>query len=365
MDAQYSAQNRIMKPLNPYLYRLLKDYFGQVRVSNAGVKQMSTYVDRIGGEKKLDLIEPGEYYQVCCPYCNDTRFRLYINHMWGHTDKLGRRNLWMAICYNENCLAKFERVSDLMNRLTDPDRDELASTKILQGKEIDPEKIVIDWPGPVTRVDKLPRGHKAVRYLLSRNFDPQVIGRFYNVHYCPVSFRYLAQDRLIIPIYMNKRLMGWQARYIGELKWSRDDSPPKYYTAPGTPRRLLVYNLANATNYQTGVIMEGPTDVWSFGPMGVCTLGSTMTMQQIRRFTQAFHDHSVVLLYDPDVREDKKKWPGIEKMIARLESSLPKGLAVVWLPKGRDPGSLDRAFLRGYVVSEAKNQGVKVSWRRR
>ena len=51
-----------------------------------------------------------------------------------------------------------------------------------------------------------------------------------------------------------------------------------------------------------------------------------------------------MLLYDPDVREDKKKWPGIAKMIAGIESRC-QGFAAVWLPKGRDPGSLDRAFL--------------------
>ena len=112
MDSQYSTQNRMMKPLNPYLYKLLKDHFGHVRVSNTGVAQVGEYhKSAFGAEKRLELVEPGEYYQVCCPHCNDTRFRLYINHMWGRNDKLGNRNLWLAVCYNENCLANYERAA--------------------------------------------------------------------------------------------------------------------------------------------------------------------------------------------------------------------------------------------------------------
>ncbi len=241
----------------------------------------------------------------------------------------------------------------------------MADAKIREGKEVKPEDIVIEWPGPVTRVDKLPRHHKAVEYLVSRDFNPKVIGRFYNVHYCQTSFRYLAQDRLIIPIYLNKQLKGWQARYIGEMDWSKPDAPLKYYTCPGTPRGVLVYNLANAANYETGVIMEGPTDVWSFGPMGVCTLGSSMNDIQVRRFVSHFKQHSAVLLYDPDVREDRKKWPGIERLITKLHGCLPGRFAVVWLPKGRDPGSMDRKFMRAYVAQQARREGVKVSWKRR
>ena len=90
-----------------------------------------------------------------------------------------------------------------------------------------------------------------------------------------------------------------------------------------------------------------------------------MTNFQMRRFVAHFAGHTVVLMYDPDVRGDRKKWPGIERMIAKLKGSLPNGLAVVWLPEGQDPGSLDRQYLRGYVTDEARKQGIRVSWKKR
>lgn len=367
-----------MKPLNPTLYDLLKARFGNVKISNQGVSQHGVYRPRDNrprdnrqcdrkGKKQwyLDLTEPGEYYQVCCPLCGDSSFRLYINHTWGKQDEEGHRNLWLMICYNENCYADADRRLELYEELNEPGGPNLARAQIEPGEEIDPNEIELDWPGPVTRVDQLPDSHKAVQYLVSRHFDPERVGRFYNVHYCHTSFRWLASDRLIIPVYMDKKFMGWQARYIGEMKWNKPGAPPKYYTCPGTPRRLLVYNVGNAAQYQTGVIMEGPTDVWSFGPMGVCTLGSTMTHQQQRRFLRAFKDHSAVLCYDPDVQKDPKKWNGVEKLIRKLDGHFAKGFAVVWLPEGRDPGSMDREFLRDYVYDEARKQGVKVSWRKR
>lgn len=354
------------RPLNPRLYRLLMDRFRQVRISNQGVAQTARYrFDRIRNRNALDMIEPGEYYQVCCPHCNDTRFRLYINHRWGVEDDQGYRNLWMAICYNENCFADGDRRRALYEELTSTMGVTLDHARILPGEEVDVSKVVMEWPGPVTRVDKLPEDHKAVQYLLSRNFDPEKIGRFYNVHYCHDSVRWLAKDRLIIPIYQKKVMWGWQARYIGELPWydkkKRKMLPPKYWTVPGTPRRHLIYNMANAAQYCTGVIVEGPTDVWSFGPMACCTFGDTMTSFQRRRFHSQFQNHAAILLFDPDAWNS----PKMQKIVEAFEGRFSGGFAAVKLPEGRDPGNLDRGFLREYVAQEARSAGVTVSWMRR
>lgn len=99
--------------------------------------------------------------------------------------------------------------------------------------------------------------------------------------------------------------------------------------------------------------------------MACSTLGSTMNNQQQRKFVTAFRDFAAVLLYDPDVFHDRRTNAGVQKLVAALEDEFAKGFAVVKLPTGRDPGSLDRAFLRDYVASEARKSGVKVSWTKR
>jgi hypothetical protein len=288
--------------------------------------------------------------------------------MWGRQDDQGRLNLWMAICYNENCLGDYERRREFYDKLTARDGPVLARARIEEGHELSPSEIKADWPGPVTRVDQLPQDHEAVQYLLSRDFDPDKIGRFYNVHYCHASFRWLAANRLIIPIYEDRQMVGWQARYVGELPWhdkSKEDLPPKYYTMPNTPRRAVLYNFGNCCQFRTGVIVEGPSDVWGLGPMATATLGSTMTNLQRRKFITAFRKHAAILLWDPDVQADHKKWPGVEKLIEHLHEEFRGNFTPVWLPQGRDPGSTERQFLRDYIADEARKAGVKVDWRKR
>jgi len=350
-----------MKPLNPALYNMLRRRFGTVKVGNQNEKQVSRYCHDLHGNEMKDLVHPGEYYIVCCPFCSDTRFRLYINHMWGKRDERGYRNLWMAICFNETmCLGTADRRLELYEEVAEVGTSGgLDHARIHEGKEVNLDEVYAEWPGPVTRVDHLKQSHKAYQYLVSRDFDPRRIGPFYNVHYCHDSFRWLARQRLIIPVYSKKRMIGWQARAPrDDVRWDKDGAPPKYYTMPGTPRRMVVYNIANARRYHTGVGVEGPTDVWSFGPMSCCTLGAGMTHFQKQKITSVFKDRSFVLLWDPEEYEKEKT----QKLIRELEDAFAEGFAAVKLPKGRDPGSLDRWFMRDYVEQEAKKQGVRVSW---
>jgi DNA primase len=119
--------------------------------------------------------------------------------------------------------------------------------------------------------------------------------------------------------------------------------------------------MGNAVNYRTGVIMEGMMDVWSFGPMGVCTLGAAMTKKQQSMFVAAFKDHSGILLFDPDAMEK----PATKLLMEAMKGKFKHGFARVILPDNMDPGSLERNTLRAYVQEQAEQQGCKVSWKRR
>ena len=156
---------------------------------------------------------------------------------------------------------------------------------------------------------------------------------------------------------------GWQSRFVGELDWKgpkKRELPPKYFTAPGMPRSELLYNLDRAKNYSTGVIVEGVTDVWSFGPMAVGLFGKNLTTEQYRKFLATFRKRTAVLLLDPEEFDSE----GTGELVRMLRKAMPKSFAAVKLPMGTDPGSLDRSFLRGYVAEQAADQGVTVSYRK-
>ena len=365
-----TSNTKSPKPLNQTLYKLLRVRFGDVRIANAGEALLSRIgYDPIEDRNFLDVQHPGEYYVVNCPYCGDSSKRLYINHMWGtQDDQLGGRRLQLAICFNEECLrGDWDRRIDLFDQVTELP-GVLEKAKILEGETIDLANVKMEWPGPVTRLDKLPKSHPACDYVRSRGFDPETLGRLYDVRYCHDSDRWLARKRLIIPLYDAGELKGWQARHLGDEipKASDGRKLPKYYTAPGTPRRMLIYNYDNAVKYRTGVLMEGPTDPWSLGLMGMASLGSKLTSDQIKKLKRGFRRHSLVWLPDPDVFEDPKEEKNLRVVERELRQQFDGGFAIVQLPVGGpDPGAMDRGFLRDYIRQEAAKQGCKVSWKRR
>lgn len=352
--------------LNRALYRRCVATFKHVKVRNPGENQTRKLrMDLTSGKHKPFIIHPGEYYAVCCPFCNDTRFRCYINHRYGTDDEFRRPQTHLATCFNAGCpLANKdqETYQQLEQMLLGHKLIELRAAQIQPGRDIDVDAVRMNWPGKVTRVDKLPVEHEARIYLESRDFDPDVIGRFWNVHWCYEADRYICQDRLIIPIYHNKRMVGWQARAAYETNWKLSNLP-KYYTAPGTPRRQILYNFGNAVRHQTGIIVEGVTDVWRIGPQAMCTLGASFTTQQQTLFRRGFRDYSGVLLYDPDVKE--KLAERSSEIETKLNEQLKSGFCSVQLPDGTDPGSLSRDFLRPYISQQAAEKGVHISWKRR
>lgn len=363
-----SNSNEAKLALNRALYRRCVATFTHVRVQNRGEKQLSKNgIDLKTGEPKLVISHPGEYYAICCPFCNDTRFRCYINHMYGTEDHHGDPRTYLAICFNAGCPLSSGTKRDgcyarLAEMLLGRNLHTLQKANIQEGKEVDVNAVRADWPGDVTRIDKLPSTHAAVVYLAGRGFDPEYIGKFYNVHYCTKSTNFICKDRLIIPIYHNKHMVGWQARAPYDTDWKLSNLP-KYYTAPGTPRRHILYNLRNAMKYRVGIIVEGVTDVWKVGPQAMCTLGATLTQQQQTLLVRHFKDYAAVLLYDPDVK--MKMHDKIQELVATMQGRLKSGFCQVDLPDGTDPGSLSRDFLRPYITQQAAEHGMQISWNKR
>lgn len=354
------------RALNRALFRRCKATFKHVKIRNAGEKQTrQNKLDLSTGKRKPFITHSGEYYAVCCPFCADTRYRCYINHCYGQDDEFGRAQTHLATCFNSGCpLANKLPTAylQLQEMLCGHKLVELRKAQIDPGITVNVDKIRMTWPGEVIRIDKLPTTHPAHIYLAGRGFDPDKIGKFWNVHFCVKSEKFICRDRLIIPIYHKKKMVGWQARAIFDTDW-KSSHLPKYYTAPGTPRRQILYNFGNATKYQTGIICEGVTDVWKVGPQGVCTLGATMTQQQQTLFKKGFKDYSGVLLYDPDVKEKTAKQT--TTLVHSLNSELKSGFCAITLPDGTDPGSLTREFLRSFVAQQAANKGVAISWKKR
>ena len=359
MTTQHTTQETIQNQvLNRQLYLSLVQLFGKVRVKRPGQSQTTHLTYNLASQKHTQQVSQwGENYVVNCPFCSDTRYRLHISHQFGATDEFGKPQMHLAKCYNqEDCLKDWVFKEKLYDMVT----GYLPYNPVIKPGTVAPENstFVATWPGDVTRLDELDPHHPAVSYLESRGYSALHLGKYYNVHYCNKSDRRLANRRIIIPLYKDKKMRGWQARFVGEQDWKSTESTIKYYTCPGTPISQLLYNYSNASRYKTGVLVEGVTDVWSLGPMGVAVMGANISAVQQKMFMSAFKNGSGVFLLDPEEVDKPKN----KQFVLQMQGKFKHGFCAVKLPEGVDPGSLDRTTLRNYISSQAKEQGCSVSW---
>ncbi len=352
-----------MHPMNETLHKRLVNKYTSVKVANEGLATVYQIAYDTDGSPRMVFSQVGEAYRICCPFCSDTRHRLYVNHLYGLRDVTGRTMDFMAMCWNEDCLSVELNREMFFDWISG---DSLHDSKVKKGKVESTELRKVNMPGPCTKLHHLPTHHDANIYIRGRGFDPEVLGQVYDVSYCHNSMFYLARGNIVIPIHRGVELVGWQTRYLGELEWKnrelkkRGELPPKYFTLPAYPKSRWLPNLDRARKYYTGVLVEGFFDVFGAGPMCMPLLGSSISSIQQKLFVQVFGKRSGVLMLDPDVQHDEKKWPKLSESINALKRLMP--LAVVWPPEGLDPGSMNREVTCDIIRQQAKAQGVTVSF---
>ena len=352
------------KVLNPTLYRRLEYVFGSVKVSSHGLAMVAQRERHpLTGRMYTEVLSRGEYYCVCCPRCNDTRNRLYISYRFGTQDEEGYRMLSLVVCYNEDCFRDYHNRRELYELLETPE-ETLKRARPKEGRvpeEGDESNLMP--AGPVTRLDALPPDHPANVFLAQRGFEPELLGYAYGVGVLDNPRVPPIRGRIYIPIVMGGHLRGWQARRV-DVGPSKGDDKPKWYGAPGMQKSQLLYNLDRASEYGTLVLVEGCSDVWAVGPMGVGILGSSLSPLQARRIAEVCRkqDKTIVLVLDGD--EDRGTIDLKRERLTRLVRTVvcPAHIVDVVMWDGLDPGDLDRGVLRQIIEAQAREQGVKIQW---
>lgn len=136
------------------------------------------------------------------------------------------------------------------------------------------------------------------------------------------------QERIVIPIFWEDRLVGWQARAI------RPGDEPKYKNSVECPRDRVLYGWEPG---QDIVLVESPMSVLRHchhQPM-VASYGAQLTDAQLRVLQRA---RSVTIWFDPDF----SGWSGTQRAITELKRYLPVRV-VVWPYREVDPADLDDA----------------------
>lgn len=346
-----------MSVLNPFLYNRLLQKFGKVSIACQGEPLVGT-VTSLRGREEFIVSSSGEYYRVNCPFCNDTKQHLWINHRWGTgipgliNDKLN----WMLVCYRRNCFSSDNPSGSIYRRQLSTEI--YGNTKVHQLPRIPLGTAVaessleeIQLPNACIPVNQLESTHQALLYIKSRNFDPNFLAEEYGLQYC-ASDKVEDQrikGRLIIPITADNKLIGWQARAI-----DKNDPGPKYYNAKNVKIHKTIYNYDNAKHYPFVVVTEGVTDVWTIQEGAVSLLGKTLNDSQLHYFVNNCSPKGnwkvAIVALDPDAEKES------DLCYMKLKKYMPT--LKLKLPNSADPADMGYTDFWSLTDSTCLKQGV-------
>jgi len=176
---------------------------------------------------------------------------------------------------------------------------------------------------------ELKKMHKV--YLQNRNFDPEKIEKEYHITGTKMLGEY--NYRIIIPIFVNGKLVSYQGRDI------TGKSDTRYKACQPEDEVIchkdIVYN-ADRVQQRKGIIVEGVTDVWRIGAGAVATFGTSYTNAQIKFIIKILD--LAFLLFDPSDPIAQKK---AEKLAFTLSGlKIKTELIEISDFSGDDPGSM-------------------------
>lgn len=335
-------------PLNERLYEALKTVFRHVEITCPGDEGAVEYYPNwdYGGRLQAEVIVPGEYYRVSCPFCSDTRKRLYINYRWGRRDpKTGSDMLYLCHCFNSDCIDSREKQEELLRMIFPHGMLHMPTAADAIYGSAKPRKDYVHRP--VMRLPeecyRIHRFKPAHGYLRFRGFDPKELWERWRIRYCPTSSYPPPRIacRIVIPVYDLKRVQtpngvvfepriaGWQAR-AGD-----DETEPKYLTAKGMKKSHLLYDLSAAIDAVGPVVIcEGVTDVWRLGTNAVALFGKDLAARQLDLILEHLRRRPLVIFLDNDAVEEAKNIRR-KLRLARRSAGDKSRVVIAKLPAGR------------------------------
>lgn len=164
------------------------------------------------------------------------------------------------------------------------------------------------------------------------------------------------KNRIIVPTFMNGKIVFWQARATWEEK---SDEFKKVLNPTGVSARSVLYNFDEAKEHSSIVLVEGFMDSVKAGSNSMATNGKNLHTQQVDWLLKT-KAKEITILWDADAwtdhkeTKDKYKRSSIHRAVDLLRS-YSFVVKAVKLPPGIDPGTFqfESAKLRT-IINMAK-----------
>ena len=327
-------------------------------------------------------IKGGEQYAVCCPYCNDKRYRLYVSHLWNVRIPYGGSEYVcsdsLIRCFNQECVDirhpanRTDVMTKLNNLLGDSVALDMASV-VTNDATSDMSEMANQVPLPDQLMDIMdPRVPDYTRdyWFVERRFSAGTL-RDYGVKFTYLKFPIQAgapvmlQPVTVIPVFQYGDYWFYQLRLIpinGQVWRGYECNQlgvqyPKYYIPRGARKSWCLYNLDEASKYQQIAIVEGTTDVWRLGGKAVAKFGRSLSAAQRGILQRYFAGKDLILVPDAD---DPQAMPDALKDLTMLNNmGCFRSVKISSIPAGMDPGDIKEGedaawrFILDYTDSQA------------
>lgn len=171
-------------------------------------------------------------------------------------------------------------------------------------------------------------------YLKKRGYNPNFVIEKYNLYSCFQMGTY--SYRIIIPIYMNNKLVSFTAKDV------TNQQKVPYKNLPAEQSFLSVKESLYGIDFvkrKKAIIVEGPLDMWRIGDGAIATFGIQFTHSQVYSLIEKELEE-IIILYDYEEKAIKQA----KKLANILSLFIPK--VEVWELDQGDPDTMNEADLR-------------------
>ena len=286
-------------------------------------------------------------FAINCPACKergedtpDTKKKLWINYSKGY--------FYCYRCdYTGSLLKLVQKIANITLE---------SALRVLRGRLLSPHEYlalkVIKQRGynddsnegeNELREVELPYGYRPVegphQYLDRRNIPWRYAARN-DWGYSTAGY---TKGRIIVPTFMDERLVFWQARYADNIPEGSEIK--KILNPKGVSARHILYNYDIAKHFETIILTEGFIDAVKAGENAVATNGKNLHPAQVE-WLQKSKAKTIIIAWDYDAWTDgnnfknrKTKPCSMKKAIDLLKAAGCFEIKVVKMPPDKDCGS--------------------------
>lgn len=276
------------------------------------------YLDHNGIEYK----ETDADYQLReCPSCGDRRWKFGISKesLLSHCFVCGEAyNVYGFVSLVED--VSIDRAKKIVHR----DKDIRILSGAMKRKNIFQTKKGATKVQPIEMPEEFEKLKNPNKYLLRRNIDKNMI-KSYDLRVCKDG---KWRGRIIIPVYKDGILYGWQGRdYTGKAK-------QKIMSCKGFKKSRFVLNYDRIKNKKKIILSEGPFDCMHSDFFGaVAIFGKELSNDQINMLVKT-RVQEVYIGLDPDFEENRTK---AAKILSQFFD-----VYMMPIPDGKDLGDMSQ-----------------------